>query len=171
VAATIESVAENASDSFVAPLFYYALFGVPGAIAYRAVNTLDAMIGYHGRYEYLGKASARLDDVLNWIPARITALLLVAAGWLTGEAASRGWFIWQRDGSATESPNAGRPMAVMAGLLGVELQKAEHYRLGDPVDPLSVAKIGNACRILHVAAALSFVLTSVLIGARHVYVH
>ena len=84
VAATIESVAENASDSFVAPLVYFALFGVPAAVAYRAVNTLDAMIGYHGRYEYLGKASARLDDVLNWIPARLTAGLLLLAGVLGG---------------------------------------------------------------------------------------
>src|SRR5262249_61854725 len=79
VAAAIESVAENASDSFVAPLFYYALFGLPGAVFYRAVNTLDAMIGYHGRYEYLGKAAARLDDVLNFVPARLTAALLLAA--------------------------------------------------------------------------------------------
>ncbi len=119
VAATIESVAENASDSFVAPLVYYALFGVPAAVAYRAVNTLDAMIGYHGRYEYLGKASARLDDLLNWIPARLTAALLLVAGLLGGKRASRAWSTWRRDAKRTESPNAGRPMAVMAGLLGV----------------------------------------------------
>jgi adenosylcobinamide-phosphate synthase len=164
VAATIESVAENASDSFVAPILYYALFGVPAAIAYRAVNTLDAMIGYHGRYEWLGKASARLDDVLNWIPARLTATLLLFAGLLGGKRASRAWSTWRRDARTTESPNAGRPMAVMAGLLGVELEKAGHYRLGDPVEPLSVAKIGEARRVLGIAAALAIGIVSAWIG-------
>ena len=80
IGASIESIAENASDSFVAPLFYYVLFGLPGAVLYRVVNTLDAMLGYRGHYEYLGKASARLDDALNFIPARITAALLLVAG-------------------------------------------------------------------------------------------
>jgi adenosylcobinamide-phosphate synthase len=166
VAATIESVAENASDSFVAPLVYYALFGVPAAVAYRAVNTLDAMIGYHGRYEYLGKASARLDDVLNWIPARLTAGLLLLAGLLGGKRAARAWSTWRRDAKRTESPNAGRPMAVMAGLLGVELEKAGHYRLGDPVEPLSAGKIGEARRVLGIAAALAVGVASAFIGAR-----
>src|SRR5258707_3875514 len=82
VAGTIESVAENASDSFVAPLFWFALLGLPGAVFYRAANTLDAMIGYHGKYEWLGKTAARLDDALNFVPARITAGLLLAAAWL-----------------------------------------------------------------------------------------
>jgi adenosylcobinamide-phosphate synthase len=165
VAATIESVAENASDSFVAPLLYYVLFGVPAAVAYRAVNTLDAMIGYHGRYEYLGKASARLDDVLNWLPARLTATLLVVAGLPGGKRAARAWSTWRRDAQRTESPNAGRPMAVMAGLLGVELEKAGHYRLGDPVESLSVAKIGEARRMLGIAAALAVGVASAWIGA------
>lgn len=140
VAASVESVAENASDSWVAPLFYYVLFGLPGAVAYRTVNTLDAMVGYHGRYEYLGKASARLDDVLNWIPARLTALLLLASGALAEaarggpwrETTRRGIRIWRRDARKTESPNAGHPMAAMAGLLGVPLEKAGHYVLGGP---------------------------------------
>jgi adenosylcobinamide-phosphate synthase len=169
VAATIESVAENASDSFVAPLVYYALFGVPAAVAYRAVNTLDAMIGYHGKYEYLGKASARLDDLLNWIPARLTAGLLLLAGLLGGKRAARAWSTWRRDARRTESPNAGRPMAVMAGLLGVELEKAGHYRLGDPLEPLSVAKIGEARRVLGLAAALAVGVASAWIGARGVH--
>jgi adenosylcobinamide-phosphate synthase len=166
VAATIESVAENASDSFVAPILYYALFGLPAAVAYRAVNTLDAMIGYHGRYEWLGKASARLDDALNWIPARLTAMLLLLAGWLGGKRASLAWSTWRRDARTTESPNAGRPMAVMAGLLGVELEKAGHYRLGDPVEPLSVAKIEEARRVLGIAAVLAVGVASAWIGAR-----
>ncbi|WP_437654364.1 adenosylcobinamide-phosphate synthase CbiB [Sorangium sp. So ce1182] len=154
VAASIESVAENASDSFVAPLFYFALFGLPGALFYRAVNTLDAMVGYHGRYEYLGKASARLDDALNFVPARLTALFLLAAGWLRGADARRGLAVLLRDGGRTESPNAGRPMAAMAGLLQVELEKRGHYRLGDPAAPLQRELIAEACRIVVLAALL-----------------
>jgi adenosylcobinamide-phosphate synthase len=169
VAATIESVAENASDSFVAPLFYFALFGVPGAVFYRAVNTLDAMIGYHGKYEYLGKAAARLDDVLNFVPARLTAALLLSAGWIRGRKTRVGWSIWRRDAHTTESPNAGRPMAVMAGLLGVQLEKVGHYRLGDPTEPLSVAKIREACAVMGIAALLGASMTFLLIGVRHVY--
>jgi adenosylcobinamide-phosphate synthase len=169
VAATIESVAENASDSFVAPLFYYALFGIPGALFYRAVNTLDAMIGYHGRYEYIGKASARLDDALNWIPARLTAFLLLFAGWVRGRRTRLGWSVWRRDAHLTESPNAGRPMAVMAGLLGVQLEKMGHYRLGDPTEPLSVDKIREACGVLAMAAWFGASVIFLSIGARHVY--
>jgi adenosylcobinamide-phosphate synthase len=169
VAATIESVAENASDSFVAPLFYYALFGIPGALFYRAVNTLDAMIGYRGRYEYLGKASARLDDALNFIPARLTAALLLLAGWVRGRRTRSGWSVWRRDAHLTESPNAGRPMAVMAGLLGVQLEKMGHYRLGDPTEPLSVDKIREACGVLAMAAWFGASVIFLSIGARHVY--
>ncbi|KYF85670.1 cobalamin biosynthesis protein CobD [Sorangium cellulosum] len=169
VAASIESVAENASDSFVAPLFYFALFGLPGALFYRAVNTLDAMVGYHGRYEYLGKASARLDDALNFVPARLTALFLLAAGWLRGADARRGLAVLLRDGGRTESPNAGRPMAAMAGLLQVELEKRGHYRLGDPAAPLRRELIDEACRIvvlaaLLFAAALGVALAAVSLG-------
>ncbi len=90
-AAAIESVAENTTDSFVGPWLAFALFGVPGAVAYRAVNTLDSMLGYRGAYEYLGKASARLDDVVNLAPARLSALLLVASGALSRLPVSRGW--------------------------------------------------------------------------------
>ncbi|MDO9280431.1 MAG: cobalamin biosynthesis protein, partial [Pseudomonadota bacterium] len=94
------------------------------------VNTLDAMIGYHGRYEWLGKASARLDDVLNLVPARLTALLLLAGGVLAGADARSGARTMWRDRARTESPNAGWPMATMAGLLGVRLEKPGHYVLG-----------------------------------------
>ena len=165
-AAAVESVAENASDSFVAPLFYYALFGLPGAIAYRAVNTLDAMIGYHGRYEYLGKPAARLDDLLNFVPARLTAALLLAAGALTGADVRSGVRIWKRDARATESPNAGRPMATMAGLLGVELEKVDHYRLGDPRRRLEAARIDEAWHIVLGAAALTLAVTIGLLVVR-----
>ena len=159
VAATVESIAENASDSFVAPLFWYAIFGVPGAMAYRAINTLDAMIGYRGRYEWLGKFAARLDDVANWIPARLTAALLLIGGAILRADLRGGWRVYWRDGGRTPSPNAGRPMAAMAGLLGVVLEKRGVYRLGDGQGPRTPDLIGRAWRIVFVAAALMIVMT------------
>lgn len=166
VAGTVESLAENVSDSVVAPLFYYALFGLPGAVLYRAVNTLDAMIGYHGRYEYLGKAAARLDDILNFVPARLTALLLLLAGFACGADLTRGWQVLRRDGGRTESPNAGRPMAAMAGILGVELEKPGHYRLGDPINGLATQTIDAAWRTVRVSACLATALFALVIGVR-----
>ncbi|MFZ5475150.1 MAG: adenosylcobinamide-phosphate synthase CbiB [Myxococcota bacterium] len=146
-AGTVESLAENASDSVVAPIFWFAVAGVPGAVFYRAVNTLDAMIGYHGRYEWLGKASARLDDLLNLVPARLTALLLLAGGAMCGADVRRGWRVLRRDAGNTESPNAGWPMAAMAGLLGVSLAKPGHYRLGDG-EPPGAPEVDRAWRIV-----------------------
>jgi adenosylcobinamide-phosphate synthase len=166
VAATVESVAENASDSFVAPVLFYALFGLPGAVFYRAVNTLDAMIGYHGKYEYLGKASARLDDLLNLVPARLTAALLLAAGSVRRGDVRGGWAMLRRDAGKTESPNAGRPMATMAGLLRVQLEKVGYYRLGDASEPLVVSKIDDAWSIVAAGAALYACLMLALVGAR-----
>ena len=165
-AGAVESVAENSSDSVVAPLFFAVLFGVPGAIAYRAVNTLDAMIGYHGRFEWLGKASARLDDLLNLIPARLTAGLLLVAGALCGHDAGAGWRVLRRDGWRTESPNAGRPMAAMAGLLGVELAKPGHYRLGDARRPVDAAAIVAAWRVASLAMGLAFALAALALWLR-----
>jgi adenosylcobinamide-phosphate synthase len=166
VGASVESLAENTSDSVTAPLLYFALFGVPGAMAYRAVNTLDAMIGYHGRYEYLGKAAARLDDLLNFVPARLTAALLLLAGALGGADARRGLHILRRDGASTESPNAGRPMAAMAGLLGVRLTKTDCYALGDAESALAPATLDRAWRIVRTASLLGFALAAAVVGAR-----
>jgi adenosylcobinamide-phosphate synthase len=166
VAASIESVAENASDSFVAPLFWFAILGLPGAVFYRATNTLDAMIGYRGKYEWLGKASARLDDALNFLPARLTAWLLLAAAWLQRRDARRGARVLARDGARTESPNAGRPMAAMAGILGLELAKAGHYRLGDALEPLVPAQIDEAWRLTRLAALLAVVVACAILGGR-----
>jgi adenosylcobinamide-phosphate synthase len=151
VGATVQSLAENASDSFVAPLFYFLLFGVPGAIAYRAVNTLDAMVGYRGHFEALGKASARLDDVVNWVPARLTAALLLLAAWLTGRDVARSWRIFRRDRAKTPSPNGGRPMAMMAGLLGVQLEKKGVYTLGDRENPVVPMTVKDAWRLVVLA--------------------
>lgn len=136
VSATVESVAENTCDSFVAPLFYFLIFGVPGAIAYRVANTLDAMIGYHGQYEYLGKFAAKLDDVLNLIPARISALLLVLATGLCRRDTRNSWRTAFNHHSRTESPNAGWSMSAMAGALNVQLEKRGYYQLGEASAPL-----------------------------------
>jgi adenosylcobinamide-phosphate synthase len=153
--AAIESVAENLSDSFVAPLLYFALFGVPGALAYRAINTLDAMIGYHGHFEYLGRAAAKLDDLANLIPARLSALLIIAAAALSGAAAGDAARIALRDHARTESPNAGWPMAAMAGALGVRLEKLGHYRLGEATRDCGAETIRSAIGIARWTAALA----------------
>jgi adenosylcobinamide-phosphate synthase len=160
VAAAIESVAENACDSIVAPLFYFACFGLPGAAFYRAANTLDAMMGYHGELEWAGKAGARLDDLLNLVPARITGLLLIAAGAVSGAHPLRGIAILRRDGSRTESPNAGKPMAAMAGLLGVRLFKEGHYELGGDGGRAVRADITRAWRIVWIASLAVAMATS-----------
>ncbi len=164
-AAAIESLAENAGDSFVAPLFYYYLFGLPGAFAYRVVNTLDSMIGYHGRYEFLGKVAARVDDVLNFVPARLTALLLVIAARLTRDDARRAWETMRCDHARTESPNAGYPMSAMAGALDVRLEKVGHYRLNENGRAPQPRDIQRAARIVSVALGVAVIL-SILVGAR-----
>lgn len=155
-AAAIESVAENASDALVAPMLAYVAFGLSGAAVYRGINTLDAMIGYRGAYEWLGKAAARLDDAANLIPSRLTAGLLVLAA---SPARSRAaWLIAWRDHGGTASPNAGWPMSVMAGALGVELEKVGHYRLGAPARRPEAADIGIAIGLARRVAVLTLVL-------------
>ena len=155
-AGAIESVAENITDSIVGPLLAFALFGLPGAVAYRAINTLDSMVGYHGRYEYLGKASARLDDLVNLLPARLAAALLwLSTAALPGMAGGRAWRIMFAHRGRTESPNAGWTMAAMAGGLGVTLEKVGHYRLGDPAPEPETHHIGRANRALYVTTALT----------------
>lgn len=163
MSATIESVAENTLDSIVAPLFWFLLLGVPGAMAYRFVNTADAMIGYHGEYEYLGKTAARLDDLLNWIPARLTAVLLVAGSWLAGLRASHAWQLAQRDHARTESPNAGWTMATVAGALAVPLEKTGHYQLGDDSPRnLIPRKIADCVVLMSTTTALASLLVILL---------
>ncbi|WP_245753724.1 cobalamin biosynthesis protein [Geodermatophilus ruber] len=120
--ATVESVAENTSDAAVAPLFWGAVAGLPGLLGYRAVNTLDAMVGHRSpRYARFGWAAARLDDVANWLPARLTAALTVACAPLAGGSAAGALRTWRRDGAAHPSPNAGRCEAAVAGALGLRL--------------------------------------------------
>lgn len=154
-AATIESVAENTADGVIAPLVYYALGGLPAALAYRFINTADAMLGYRDPvHEWLGKAAARLDDLVNLIPARLTAGLLIGAATIVGENVSGAWRIWRRDHALTASPNAGHPMSAMAGALDVELEKVGHYRLGRGQRRPLVGDIGRAIWLMRVAALL-----------------
>ena len=154
VSATVESVAENTCDSFVAPLFYFLILGVPGAMAYRVVNTCDAMIGYHGKYGYLGKVAARMDDVLNFIPARISGLLLVIAAYLCRRDSRNAWQVMLRDHGRTESPNAGWPMSAAAGALRTRLEKAGCYCLGNANNPLSPQLIASGVKLAGMAALL-----------------
>jgi len=122
-AAAIQSVAENTSDGIIAPLFWYALGGLPAALPYRYLQTGDSLLGYRdAEREWLGKIPARSDDVLNLIPARLTALCLLV--WRP-----RAFPVWRREARRTASPNAGHPMSAMAGALGVELEKIGHYQL------------------------------------------
>lgn len=166
-AAAIESVAENTTDSFISPWMAFAILGVPGALAFRAVNTFDSMWGKRGRYEYLGKFAARLDDVVNYVPARMSALLLLSAGALAGSPSDRGWSVMLRDRHLTESPNAGWTMAAMSGLLGRRLAKLGHYVLGARFPEPKAADIGRCNRIATRTALLGVVVALCLLVLRH----
>jgi len=126
--ASVESLAENTSDAVVAPLLWGAVAGVPGLLGYRAVNTLDAMVGYRSeRYLRFGWASARLDDLLNLVPARVAAALTVVAAPLVGGRCADAWRIWRTDGSRHPSPNAGPVEAASAGALGITIGGSNIY--------------------------------------------
>lgn len=169
-AATVESVSENINDSFLAPWIFFALFGLPGAFAYRMINTLDSMIGYRGVYEHLGKASAKLDDLVNLIPARLAGLLLVAAsGFLPGQQMSKAWIIMWRDHGRTQSPNAGWTMSGMAGALGVQLQKVDPqvgYILGEPERPIEPLDISRAVQSMYLVALFGLTIALAVAWAR-----
>ncbi len=155
-AAAIESVAENASDGIIAPLFFYAVGGLPAALAYRFVNTADSMLGYRdAEREWLGKFPAKFDDVLNFIPARLTGLFIMLSAPLCGASLGQAWRIMWRDSSTTASPNAGLPMSAMAGALGVELEKANHYALGKGLRLPALADLIRARVVLFAAVFLS----------------
>jgi adenosylcobinamide-phosphate synthase len=154
ISAAVESAAENICDGFVAPLFYFFLFGVAGAIAYRVINTFDTIVGYHGQWEYLGKFAARLDDIVNFIPARLTALIIVLAALICRKNIVQAWHIMIRDHKKTESPNAGWTMSAVAGALEVQLEKAGHYKLGDNHLPLSLNTIDASRQIIMVTALM-----------------
>lgn len=170
--AAVETVAESTADGVIAPLFYLVLGGPPLALAYKAVNTLDSMIGHRDeRYLNFGRASARLDDLANWIPARLTAvLLLIAAGLMRGSISRMmsGWRVLVRDGGKHASPNSGRPEAAMAGALGVQLGGINYYDgvahdhsvIGDGRRDLNRMDIAQATQLMVTASLLG-----VMVGA------
>jgi adenosylcobinamide-phosphate synthase len=163
VRATVETVAESASDGIIAPVLYLVIGGPPAALAYKAISTLDSMVGHRDeQYRDFGWASARLDDLANWIPARITAWLIAAAAgvvFLNAGSIQRSGAILLRDGHKHPSPNSGRPEAAMAGALGVQLGGVNFYGglrahrplLGDAQEPLSVRHVDRARWIMTVA--------------------
>lgn len=132
ISAAVESIGESTVDGITSPLFYFALFGVPGAVAFRVINTLDSMVGYKDReHVNIGWFSAKLDTIVNYVPARLTALLMILAAVILHKDWRGSWRVLKRDKGKTESPNAGWPMSAMAGALGVQLEKPGFYRLGD----------------------------------------
>lgn len=168
VRATVETVAESTADGVVAPLLYLAVGGAPLALAFKAVSTLDSMVGHRDeRYRDFGWASARLDDVANWVPARLAACLLILARGLAtfrGDPVVRAWRILLRDARKHESPNSGWPEAAMAGLLHIQLGGRNVYegtvierpRLGDP---------GQTVRADHIRQAVILMVTASILAA------
>jgi adenosylcobinamide-phosphate synthase len=175
--ALVETVSENISDAIVAPLFYLAIFGPAGALVYKAINTMDSMLGYKNeRYRYFGSFAARADDAANWIPARISGWLLVCASALARtdwRAAAR---VMIRDAPKMASPNAGYPEAAAAGALGVQLGGTSLYfgqpvakpLLGDPVNPITLETYTRVIRLMYLASGLAFVMAACIMLARHI---
>ncbi|HXS21653.1 MAG TPA: adenosylcobinamide-phosphate synthase CbiB [Steroidobacteraceae bacterium] len=165
----LESLAENLSDSVVGPLFWFALLGLPGAAVYRFANTADAMWGYRGKWEWAGKFAARTDDVLNLIPARLTALALSLAGGNRRLTLQR----LPREAARTASPNSGWPMAALALSLGIRLRKPGVYALNEQADGPAAGDVALALRrseiIAWLAAGLFAVirLSHLLLGITH----
>ncbi|WP_447980204.1 adenosylcobinamide-phosphate synthase CbiB [Candidatus Nitrospira bockiana] len=175
VRATVETVAESTCDGIIAPLFYLTLGGPVLALSYKAINTLDSLIGHRDEtYEQFGWASARLDDMVNWIPARLTAVLMVVAGGLYNGSLRRAWRIVLRDGGRHPSPNSGRSEAAMAGALGIQLGGRNTYggmiserpTLGEPLAPLGRHHIKAAVALMSLTTGLAVALATVVLAVR-----
>lgn len=162
--AAVETVAENFSDGVAAPLFYMLLGGAPLALCYKAVNTMDSMVGYkNDRYLHFGRAAAKLDDAVNYLPSRLAAYLWIAAAALTGQDARGAWRIWRRDRRCHASPNSAQTESACAGALGVQLAGpawyfGEYYpkpTIGDARRPVEPRDILRANRMLYAASLLA----------------
>lgn len=171
--ATVETVAENLSDGVIAPLFYLCLGGPVAGILYKAANTLDSMVGYKTEtYREFGRCAARLDDLLNWIPARLSGLCIVAAAWLAGLDGQGAWRIMRRDAHKHASPNAGWPEAAAAGALGVQLGGAAIYfgelvekpTFGEARKELTIDSYEQMVRLLYLATLIGLVPGLFLLG-------
>ncbi|MDY2810294.1 MAG: adenosylcobinamide-phosphate synthase CbiB [Candidatus Faecousia sp.] len=165
--AAVETVAENTSDGMIAPMLYLAIGGAPLGFFYKAVNTMDSMLGYvEMPYKNIGLVPAKMDDFFNFLPARLSALLMLLAGWLEGLDIRRGWRIWRRDRRNHASPNSAQTESVCAGLLGLRLAGDAYYHgvlhkkpyIGDPVREIEYEDIPRACRLLYGTAMVSLVL-------------
>ena len=165
--AAVETVAENASDGVIAPLLYMLLGGAPLALTYKAINTMDSMLGYKNqKYLYFGRAAARLDDVANYLPSRLAGLLWVAAAALTGSSARGAWKIWRRDRRNHASPNSAQTESACAGALGVQLAGPAYYfgeyydkpTIGDALRPVEPKDILRADRMMYAESLLALVL-------------
>lgn len=166
----IESMAENLIDFKLSPILSYALFGVTGAIAFKAVNTLDGMVGFKDEVHlHTGWFSANLDTVINYIPARFTAILIVIASALLGDDYKNAWAIAKRDHARTPSRNHGWPMAAMAGALRVQLEKPGQYILGEPTELLTPNKILRALKIRNVSLLLCVIFSLPIILLTRLY--
>jgi len=170
--ALVETVAENTSDGIIAPLFYLMIGGPVLGLAYKAVNTLDSMVGYKNeRYLRFGWASARFDDLANWLPARLTGLLMIVAAPFVGLSAGKAFSMMVRDGGNHSSPNSGIPEAATAGALGVRLggtnryfgQPVEKPTIGDPQRDLSRESYQGAVRLMYGSTALMLLVWGLVI--------
>ena len=171
--ATVETIAENASDGAVAPLFYMMLFGAVGGFVYKAVNTMDSMVGYkNDKYQYFGTVAARIDDVLNFIPSRICAVLIILCSWGRRFDRKRAAKVWQRDRRKHKSPNSAQSEAAMAGALGVELAGDASYfgkivkkdTIGDRTRAIEPEDIIRANRMLYRVVWVMMILFTILKG-------
>ena len=162
--AAVETVAENASDGVIAPLFYMLLGGAPLALTYKAINTMDSMLGYKNeKYLYFGRVPAKLDDAANYLPSRLAALLWVAAAAFTRNDAKGAWKIWRRDRRRHASPNSAQTESACAGALGVQLAGPAYYfgqyypklTIGDALRPIEPEDILRANRMMYVASAFA----------------
>lgn len=155
VSGVLESTSENIVDGITGPLFYFGIFGLPGAFVYRTVNTIDAMIGYkNSLFQNVGWFGANCDKVLNYLPARITAYVMVLAAFLIGADWKNSFNTILRDGRKTSSPNAGYPMAAMAGALCTRFEKIDHYCLGDGTMELDEHHFRSAILLMKVTGIL-----------------
>jgi len=162
LSATIECISESTVDGITASIFYFSLLGPGGAFAYRTINTLDSMIGYKDDYyKNIGWMSARLDTLANFMPARITAFLMIVSAKMLGADWKNSLHILNRDHSKTFSPNAGYPMATMAGALRVKLEKIGHYSLGDELEIATLEKCKTAISIMKLTTLLFCMTVSV----------
>lgn len=169
--AAVETVAENASDGVMAPLLYLAVGGPVLGAFYKAVNTMDSMVGYKNeKYLYFGRFAAKVDDVLNYIPARLSALFMVTAAGLTGLSAKNAWKIFKRDRYNHASPNSAQTEAAMAGALGVQLAGDAWYfgtlykkkTIGDALRPVECEDIRRANRLMYASAELLLIVVMLL---------